>query len=158
MKTIMMLVILLAGSAYAHDDKAQSPTNSAGTQNVQYCNQEPCETKTVYMTYKQQAKIKALEAEVARLKAELEKKPVYTMDTVERIVVRDETRIDAISLIVPYSPTKLSVTKTGPGSYHAQTDYELDLGLMYQHDFDWLRGSVSATVNGSFMLGAGIAF
>lgn len=164
MKTIIIVLVgLMSVNTYAHDDKAQSPTNSAaGTQNVQYCNQEPCKTKTIYMTYKQEARIKALEAEVARLKDEL-KLSSQQRDTVVGLVEKyvEEKPLNSVSLIVPYFTTDLKVTES-TGKFKAETAHEADLGLMYQRtDFlgvDNMRATGAITATGGFLLGLGLDF
>ena len=64
---------------------------------------------------------------------------------------------NAISLIAGASPTALTMTKKKP-KLGAETGYEADVGLMYQRDFDDIRGSVAVTIRGTGFLGVGLVF
>lgn len=78
----------------------------------------------------------------------------------KKVVVKEEAkkRKNSVSLLGGVSATKLDVHE-GSSTAVVETDHELDLGLMYQRELnDRLRGSVIGTVNGSFMLGVGMAW
>lgn len=64
---------------------------------------------------------------------------------------------NSMSIIAGVSGTALDTEMTSL-TFKARTKPQPDLGLMYQHDFDRLRGSISATISGSVMVGAGLVF
>jgi len=97
-------------------------------------------------------KIRKLKAEIARLQKENEAlKVAYTNLRTEHAIVH------AVSLLVGASKTSLN-TQTNTNNFTARTDYETDLGLMFQRDFTRFRGSFGATINGTLLLGAGFTF
>lgn len=158
-----MLTTLLSVSVYAHNDQGNN-VNNQGKQVIQYCNQaeaKPCKKKVVYMTYKQQERIKALEAEVARLKGELELAESQTRSVVRVVeTIVEEKELNSVGLIVPYFATGLDI-KDNAGSLKVSTENEFDVGLMYQRanflDSD-LRGTAAITARGGFLLGLGLDF
>lgn len=151
-KLIILLGILLGTTVLADQTGTTTGSNSPVTQ--QKCGdvKVECKPRTIYQTWKQQKRIKDLEAEVARLKAELKK---YEWDAIEE--EEYDYPENAISLFGGPTPTGLKTTKTG-GSIKVETDYEPDLGLMFQHDFDEIRGSIAVTLQGTAFLGLGVVF
>jgi len=110
-------------------------------------------------------KIRKLKAEIARLQKENEAlKVAYTNLRTEHAIVHIENNPpevveykNAVSLLVGASKTSLN-TQTNTNNFTARTDYETDLGLMFQRDFTRFRGSFGATINGTLLLGAGFTF
>lgn len=152
MRLLLITVVLsFTASAFGHGNQAHSTLGNDN--NINNCNPTVvCKPKVIYMTYKQAARIKKLEAEVARLKAELADKEVpVVVETIQ--VVEQDKRLNTLSLMLPYSPTGLRVTQNN-GVFDAENKYEWDLGVLYQRsDFiiENLRGGLGLTVQGAAM-------
>lgn len=169
----MIIFILLVGmTAYGADQSNTQPGNGSSANNlkcgntVQNCN---CKATEKIVKVEDTARIRRLEAQIAKLQAENEviRKDNDKLLTAVRTsedniievtrVVKEKRYNDAISLIGGTSKTDLQVKQTG-NTYDARNQYEATVGLMYQHDFDRVRGSLGITVNGIGFLGAGYSF
>jgi hypothetical protein len=134
--------------------------------NVNNCNPVViCKPAVIYATDKQKARIKELEEEVEKLKREnQELRAIFQIEDdfihnpYPAMRRRNEDKNNAISLIGAASQTGMDVTNNGDGSFSAHSVYRPDAGLMYQHDFNNVRGSIGATLNGSALLGVGLKF
>ena len=93
----------------------------------------------------------SLKQEIAELKQNSSGKK-----TVEYVQVKDIEK-NSLSILGVAATTKLE-TSLSDTSFKAKNDYEPDLGLMYQRDFDNFRGTLGATIKGTLLLGAGIRF
>lgn len=158
---VIVATLFLTVSAFGHGNQAHSTLGNDN--NINNCNPTVvCKPKVIYMTHKQAKRIKDLEAQVAALKAELAAKDVEqeVIEIVETIEVQAEKKLNSVSLIVPYTPTDLKVTKSAT-TFEAESVHEWDLGLMYQRaDFlaEDLRGSLGITMQGTIFGGLGLDF
>lgn len=155
MKYLIILSMLVSANVFARDQMGNN-------NNVNNCNPVlKCESKIVYNTAKQRARIAALEARIAVLEkenAELGQKYNKALIVIHHpMMEREEPNRNAISILGGASPTKLNTSST-PTSFKAANDFEPAVGLMYQHDFGRIRGSVAATLNGVGLLGVGLNF
>lgn len=168
-----VLIFMLIGlTAYGADQSNSQLGNGSSANNlkcgntVQNCN---CKSVEKIVRVENTAKIARLEAELAKLRAENEvirrdndklMSEVRTSeDNILEVtrVVKEKRHNDAISLIGGMSKTDLQVKQTST-SYDARNLYEPNVGLMYQHDFNRVRGSFGLTVNGTGFLGVGYSF
>lgn len=105
-------------------------------------------------------KIVYVEKPVDKIVEKVIEKPIYR--TVERKVVKEvEPNKNAISLLGLASPTgfkSASAHSQNSGQIKVETEYEPDLGLMYQRDFSSFRFSIGGTINGTGFLGGGFTF
>jgi len=185
MKTLTMMI--LAVSTMAMAEQSNSNVSAGASANNLNCGtvHVHCKPTIIYRTKQQEDKVKELEAQVAQFKADivdLQKKLLaesaeneklkglraHDLSVYRNYVVKShevfyrekkaEKGNNAFSIVGGASQTGLSATQTGPTSFTAKTFYEPDFGLMYQHDFSYIRGTVEATVNGTVLLGVGIRF
>lgn len=163
MKKLILATILVVSSSSVKAEENKS------------CNQQPHPKKSalekcrdkVKDTYKEIAnlnkKIRSLELALAEKDGESKSKVVVEpiKETVKEVVVfkvlEKAPLKNSLSLVVPYAPTSLEVNQDSNG-FSAKTVRKLDAGLIYQRDFNRVRGSVGATVGGSALLGLGYNF
>ena len=171
MKLLWCLLIAFAWQHAQADQSNANVSNGSSANNlkcgsaVATCN---CKAPRVVKVV-DQAKIVELEKEIAKLKAEkasleaqLDNSLFYIHhqqpEKVEVVrIVQQKARNNSISVIGAASKTGLDVSSTG-NSYESKTAYQGDAGLMYQHDFGRVRGSLGATLNGTGMIGIGYNF
>lgn len=105
-------------------------------------------------------RLKDLEQEVASLKQEIaelkesasNKKPEENAKAQNKDVQKN-----SLSILGVAATTKLQSSFTDI-SYKASNDYEPDLGVMYQRDFNAFRATLGATIKGTVLIGAGLRF
>lgn len=80
----------------------------------------------------------------------------------QRVYVKPKEYNHSLSLLGMASKTRLETTEEDLGGgnqrIQAETEYEADLGVMYQYDHERLRFSIGGSLNGTGFLGAGIKF
>lgn len=120
---------------------------------------------------KKMQRLKDLEKEVVEQKRRIQElEDLNQVLPIEKTVVVEKeqpVRKNAFTLLGGVAHTRLETsltTTTNPvlanvrNEFNARTVRELDLGLMYQRDFDRIRGSVAATIRGTVLLGIGWVF
>lgn len=110
-----------------------------------------------------QAKKKLTKEEAAcfqpKTKIVVVEKPVEKVVVIEKtIVVEKERRKNSLALLAIATPNKLSVVSSG-SSFKANTNYQPDLGVMYQRDLsESFRASAGVSLQGNALLGLGYNF
>jgi len=130
--------------AFGHGIQSHSKGNGNHA-NVNYC--QPTIKVEPKVIYKTRWKTKVVYKDRPVVKKKVEK--------VE--VVRHEGRKNALSVIGGVSKTDIRSRKDGNTTV-VDTQFEPDVGVMFQHDFGRIRGSVSGTINRNLMLGVGLTF
>ena len=137
-KFIVVATMLLSPIAFGHGNQSHSKVGNGN--NINNCN--PTLVCKTCNTCKKKPKV------ITKYK---------TRTVVKEKIVKEEMDRNSLSLIAVANPTGLTVSEAG-GKHKAKTDYEFDIGLMFQHDFDDIRGTVGVTVQGNLFLGAGVRF
>jgi cell division protein FtsB len=169
-KSLIAIILFVSTAALAgQSNSAVSQGSSANNINCGSLHVN-CKPTVVYHTEKQDAEMKELRAQNEALKAENDKlkaRVAYELALARKVITYRDNQIrraeenrpgnNAFSVVGGASQTGLQTSQT-PTSFTAKTVYEPDFGLMYQHDFSYVRGSIEATINGTVLLGLGIRF
>ena len=177
MRNIIIGMLMIPAFSFGHGN--QSHSNLGDGNNINNCSPVlKCEPKIIYSTHKQQARIAQLEAQVAQLhqqnkalasnydKLEQQYKTLVTKYNKAVYIIHHPTKKEikrrpvnknAITLLGAVSKTDLK-TESNDVVFKAKTEYEPDLGLMYQRDFGRIRCSFGATINGTGLLVIGLNF
>jgi hypothetical protein len=160
MKTLILIfTFLLATPAFA----------------VSACGEE-CETtiqqNTCIMKRDCSPKLRKKDREIAELKKQLaeakkelalekSKTPktrdsYYFVDTPVYKYV-DNNHKNSVSLMIPFARTKFSASQDG-NNFRVENQYQPDLGIMYQRDFNRIRGTAGLSIQGVGLLGVGYNF
>lgn len=157
MKYIILISIFGAQIVFAHQDKA----NFGNGNNINNCNPVlRCSPRVVYRTKIDNSRIVELEAQIVALQAKYDQALYFVHHRpkqVVQVVKQEESRSNSLSLLGAVSQTKLKTSEDAT-SYKSKTEAEFDAGLMFQHDFGMIRGSIAATLNGTGILGVGLNF
>lgn len=125
------------------------------------CNPSPTVKHKPSKAYLEKMKrLKDLEQEVVELKQKLKAEEEKNEQMNEQKQVREEKqdiKRNSLSLLGVASTTKLESSLEGT-TFKANNEYQPDLGLMYQRDFNSIRATLGATIRGTFLLGAGVKF
>lgn len=152
--TAFLAIILFSADAYSHGNQAHSTLGDKN--NINNCNPVlKCEARVKeIVVYKD--KIVEVEKPVYKDKIVYENKIVYK-DRVIKEIRKEKAPKNTISVLVGATASKLK-TKETKTTYEANTEYEADIGLMYQRTFSSTVLSIAATVQGSALMGFGLDF
>jgi hypothetical protein len=151
MNRLIVLLLVFASNVWADENGSSCQAECGGVTKSQ--------KKCVIQKYCPE---KRLRAEIEKLKAEkaaLQEKYDRLVFDVHHMSKKEHENSDknAINLIGAASQTKLETESTA-STFQTITKYQPDVGLMYQHDFNYVRGSIGVTLNGTLMLGVGLTF
>ena len=144
MKYVLLVVIFMSSISYAKEVVVTCPgSEPKGT--VCY--------KKVFSPKKKTYNAKVTETKDERV--------VYITKTVEKekiVTVKEQHKLNSLSLIGGATPTGVNATQVSPTQTNINSYYKPDVGLMFQHDFGDIRGTVEGTVQGNMYLGVGVNF
>ena len=159
-KLIMMsiLAILPTNSVFAAQNSCGSPCDDVTSDQKRCVLNNFCHEKKLKQEIQAlEEKKRLLEEELSKQKAKYDKLVFEIHHNLPEPIQPEPQKKNSVSVIVGTSATALK-TESTTSTFKAETKPELDLGLMYQRDISKVRGSVSATINGSVMFGVGLMF
>jgi len=128
---------------------------------IQNCNSNNVKKEVIIKWKPRKTKYIYRDREVVKWKYKKTPSKTRVVKKVKKVYVKRKQRKHSVSLLGLASKTKLetrSVNGGGASEFEAETKYEPDMGLMYQYDFDRVRGTVGGTLNGSAFIGVGFNF
>lgn len=159
-KSILAIgIIIFCGNSFAGQNSCGTPCEDVTSSQKKcvlnsFCHEKKLKKEIEVLEQKK----KELEDQLAAQQEKYEKLVFRVHRSVlEPVMVVLPTKKNSMSIIAGVSTTGLD-TQITETTFKAKTKLQPDLGLMYQRDFDALRGSISATISGSVMMGIGLVF